>query len=162
EAGLVASLNRPGGNATGVHLFVGQMEGKRLGLLRDLVPTATLIAVLLNPNNPPAAAQLKNAQEAARALDQQIHILQAGSEAELDAAFVTARQVGAGGLLVAADAFFNSRRAYIIALAARHALPAIYEQREFAVAGGLMSYGTNLSDGYRQVGIYAARILKGE
>jgi putative tryptophan/tyrosine transport system substrate-binding protein len=162
EAGLVASLNRPGGNATGVHLFVSQMEGKRLGLLRELVPTATLIAVLLNPNNPPAATQLKNVQEAARALDQQIHILHADSEAELETAFGTARQVRAGALLVAADAFFNSRRTYIIALAARHGIPAIYEQREFAVAGGLMSYGTNLSDGYRQVGIYAARILKGE
>jgi hypothetical protein len=137
------------------------MEGKRLGLLRELVPTAALIAVLINPNNPPAATQLKNVQEAARALDQQIHILHAASEAELDAAFATARQVGAGALLVAADAFFNSRRTYIIALAARHAIPAIYEQREFSVAGGLMSYGTNLSDGYRQVGTYAARILKG-
>jgi putative tryptophan/tyrosine transport system substrate-binding protein len=122
EAGLVASLNRPGGNATGVHLVVSQMEGKRLGLLRDLVPTASLIAVLLNPNNPPAATQLKNVQEAARALDQQIHILHAGSE--LESAFETARQVGAGALLVAADAFFNSRRTYIIALAARHAIPA--------------------------------------
>jgi putative ABC transport system substrate-binding protein len=162
EAGLVASLNRPGGNATGVNLFTSQMEGKRLGLLRELIPTATLIAVLLNPNSPPAATQLKNVQEAARALDQQIHILDAGSEAELEAAFATVRQIGAGALLVAADPFFNSRRTYIIALAARHAIPAIYEQREFVVAGGLMSYGTNFSDGYRQVGIYAARILKGE
>jgi putative ABC transport system substrate-binding protein len=162
EAGLVASLNRPGGNATGVNLFTSQMEGKRLGLLRELIPTATLIAVLLNPNSPPAATQLKNVQEAARALDQQIHILDAGNEAELEAAFATVRQIGAGALLVAADPFFNSRRTYIIALAARHAIPAIYEQREFVVAGGLMSYGTNFSDGYRQVGIYAARILKGE
>jgi putative ABC transport system substrate-binding protein len=162
EAGLVASLNRPGGNATGVNLFTSQMEGKRLGLLRELIPTATLIAVLLNPNSPPAATQLKNVQEAARALDQQIHILDAGSEAELEAAFATVRQIGAGALLVASDPFFNSRRTYIIALAARHAIPAIYEQREFVVAGGLMSYGTNFSDGYRQVGIYAARILKGE
>jgi putative tryptophan/tyrosine transport system substrate-binding protein len=162
EAGFVASLNRPGGNATGVNLFTSQMEGKRLGLLRELIPAATLIAVLLNPNSPPAATQLKNVQEAARALDQQIHILDAGSEAELEAAFATARQIGAGALLVGADAFFNSRRTYIIALAARHAIPAIYEQREFVVAGGLMSYGTNFSDGYRQVGIYAARILKGE
>jgi ABC-type uncharacterized transport system substrate-binding protein len=162
KLGLVASLNRPGGNVTGVNLFVSQMEGKRLGLLRDLVPTAALIAVLLNPNNPPAAMQLTDVQEAARALGQQIHIVHAGSEAELEAAFATARQVGAGALLVGADPFFNSRRTYIIALAARHAIPAIYEQREFAVAGGLMSYGTNLSDGYRQVGIYTARILKGE
>src|SRR5262245_54783652 len=109
EAGLVASLNRPGGNATGVNLFTSQMEGKRLGLLRELIPTATLIAVLLNPNSPPAATQLKNVQEAARALDQQIHILHASSEAELEAAFATVRQVGAGALLVGADAYFHSR-----------------------------------------------------
>jgi putative ABC transport system substrate-binding protein len=162
KLGLVASLNRPGGNATGVNMFVTQMEGKRLGLLRELVPTAALIAVLLNPNSPPAATQLKDVQEAARALGQQIHILHAGSEAELEAAFATTRQVGAGALLVAADPFFHSKRTYIVALAARHALPAIYEQREPALAGGLMSYGTNLSEGYRQVGIYAGRILKGE
>jgi putative ABC transport system substrate-binding protein len=162
KLGLVASLNRPGGNVTGVNLFVSQMEGKRLGLLRELVPSAALTAVLLNPNNPNAATQLKDVQEAARALGQQIHILHAGSEAELEAAFATARQVGSGALLVAADPFFNSRRTYIIALAARHAIPAIYEQREHVLAGGLMSYGTNASDGYRQVGIYTGRILKGE
>jgi putative ABC transport system substrate-binding protein len=162
KLGLVASLNRPGGNVTGVNQFVSQMEGKRLGLLREVVPSAALIAVLLNPTNPNAATQLKDVQEAARALGQQIHILHASSEAELEAAFATAREVGCGGLLVAADPFFNSRRTYIIALAARHAIPAIYEQREHALAGGLMSYGTNLSDGYRQVGIYTGRILKGE
>jgi ABC-type uncharacterized transport system substrate-binding protein len=158
KLGLVASLNRPGGNVTGVHLFVSQMEGKRLGLLRELVPSAALIAVPLNPNNPNAAPQLKDVQEAARALGQQIHILHAVSEAELEAAFATAQQVGSDALLVAADPFFNSRRTYIIALAARHAIPAIYEQREHVLAGGLMSYGTNLSDGYRQVGIYGGRI----
>jgi putative ABC transport system substrate-binding protein len=162
KLGLVASLNRPGGNVTGVNLFITQMEGKRLGLLHELVPTAALIAVLLNPNGPFAATQLKDVQEAARALNQHIHILHAGSEAELEAAFETLPQVGAGALLMAADAFFNSRRAYIIALAARHAIPTIYDQREHALAGGLMSYGTNLSDGYRQVGMYGARILKGE
>jgi putative ABC transport system substrate-binding protein len=163
KLGLVASLNRPGGNVTGVNLFVSQMEGKRLGLLRELVPSAALIAVLLNPNNPNAATtQLENVQEAARAVGQQIHILHAGSEAELEAAFATAQRVGSGALLVTSDPFFNSRRTYIIALAARHAIPAIYEQREHVLAGGLMSYGTNLSDGYRQVGIYTGRILKGE
>jgi putative ABC transport system substrate-binding protein len=160
--GLVASLNRPGGNFTGVNQFVSQMEGKRLGLLRELVPSAALIAVLLNPNNPNAATQLKDVQEAARLLGQQIHILHASSEAELETAFATARQVGCGGLLVAADPFFNSRRTYIVALAARHAIPTIYEQREHALAGGLMSYGTDLPDGYRQAGIYTGRILKGE
>jgi putative tryptophan/tyrosine transport system substrate-binding protein len=162
KLGLIESLNRPGGNLTGVHLFISQMEGKRLGLLRELVPSAGLIAVLLNSNNPNAAAQLKDVQQTARSIGQEIHILHAGTEAELDLAFVTARQVGAGALLVAGDAFFNSRRTYIIALAARHALPAVYEQREHALAGGLMSYGTNLSEGYRQAGSYAARILKGE
>jgi ABC-type uncharacterized transport system substrate-binding protein len=163
KLGLVASLNQPGGNVTGVNLFITQMEGKRLGLLRELVPTAALIAVLINRNNPPAATtQLKDVQETARALGQQIHILHAGSEAELEAAVATARHVGAGALLVAADPFFNSRHMFIIALMARHAIPAIFEQREHALAGGLMSYGTNLSDGYRQVGIYTGRVLKGE
>jgi putative tryptophan/tyrosine transport system substrate-binding protein len=162
KLGLVASLNRPGGNVTGVNQFVAEMEGKRLGLLRELVRSAVLIAVLLNPTNPAAATQLIDVQEAARALGQQVHILHASSEPELEAAFATARQVGCGGLLVAGDSFFNSRRTYIIALAARHGIPAIYEQREHALAGGLMSYGTNLSDGYRQVGIYTGRILKGE
>src|SRR4029079_2152276 len=160
--GVVASLNRPGGNITGVNLFVSQMESKRLGLLRRLVPKAELIAVLLNPNNPPAARQLRDVQEAARTIGQPIHILHAGSANEIEAAFATAVQVQAGGMLVAADPFFNSQRDKIIAVAARHAMPAIYEQREHAVAGGLKRYGTNLSDGYRQVGIYAGRILKGE
>ena len=155
KLGLVASLNRPGGNVTGVHLFTGQMEGKRLGLLRELVPTAALIAVLINPNNPPGAATaLKEVQEAARAFGQQIYILHASNEAELEASFSTAQQFGAGAMLVSADPFYNNRRTYIIGLAARHAIPAIYEQREHALAGGLMSYGTNLSEGYRQAGIY--------
>jgi putative ABC transport system substrate-binding protein len=160
--GLVASLNRPGGNITGVNLFVSQMESKRLGLLRALVPKAELIAVLMNPNNPPAATQLRDVQEAARAIGQQIHILHASTASELDAAFATAVQLRAGAMLVAADPFLNSQRDQIVALAARHAIPAIYEQREHALAGGLMSYGTSLSDGYRQAGIYAGRILKGE
>jgi putative ABC transport system substrate-binding protein len=162
KLGIVASLNRPGSNVTGVNLFVAQMEGKRLGLLRELVPTAGLIAVLLNPNNVPVAAQLKDIQEAARAMGQQIHILHASSDAELEDAFATAARVKAGALQVAADPFFNSRRNFIVALAARYRLPAIYEQREHALAGGLMSYGTNLSDGYRQAGNYTSRVLKGE
>jgi putative ABC transport system substrate-binding protein len=160
--GLVASLNRPGGNITGVNLFIPQMEGKRMGLLRELVPSASLIAVLLNPNNPPAARQLRDAQEAARATGQQIHILHATNESQIESAFATATEVRTGAILVAADPFFNSQRDKVVALAARHRLPAIYEQREHALAGGLMSYGTNLSDGYRQAGLYAARILKGE
>jgi ABC-type uncharacterized transport system substrate-binding protein len=162
QLGLVASLNRPGGNVTGVSLFVSQMEGKRLGLLHELVPTAALIGVLLNPTNVPAERQLKDVQEAARAIRQQIHIVHASNERDLSAAFMTLGQVRVGALLVAADPFFNSRRDIIAELGARHAIPAMYEQREFVVAGGLMSYGTSLPDGYRQAGIYTGRILKGE
>lgn len=162
KLGLVASLNRPGGNATGVNVLVGEMEGKRLGLLREVVLTAELIAVLLNPHSPIAEAELKDVQQAARTVRQQIHILNASSDQDLDAAFAGLVQLRAGALLVGSDPFFNSRREQIVALAARHAIPAMYEQREFAVAGGLMSYGTNLAEGYRQVGIYTARILNGE
>jgi ABC-type uncharacterized transport system substrate-binding protein len=162
KTGLVASLNRPGGNLTGVNLFVSQMEGKRLGLLRELVPTAALIEVLLNPTNPPAESQLRDVQEAARAIGQQIHIVHASSERDFPAAFATLAQLRAGALLVGADPFFNSRRDDIVELAARHAVPAMYEQREHVLAGGLMSYGTSLSEGYRQAGLYTGRILKGE
>jgi putative ABC transport system substrate-binding protein len=163
EIGLVASLNRPGGNLTGVNLFITQMEGKRLGLLHELLPTAALIGVLLNPTSgAPAERQLKGVQEAASAIGQQIHIVHASSERDLAAAFMTLAQVRAGALLVGADPFFNSRRDVIVELAARHSIPAMYEQREHVVAGGLMSYGTSLLDGYRQAGIYTGRILKGE
>jgi putative ABC transport system substrate-binding protein len=160
--GLVASLNRPGGNVTGVILLISEAEPKRLGILRELVPTAELMAVLVNPSNVNIDYQLKAVQEAAREIGQQIHILHAITEHDLDAAFTKMSSLRAGALLVGADPFFNSRRDQIIALAARHAIPAIYEQREFAVAGGLASYGTNIADGYRQVGIYTGRILKGE
>jgi putative ABC transport system substrate-binding protein len=160
--GIVASLSHPGGNLTGVNNLVSQMESKRLGLLRDLVPSAALIAVLANPDNPPFARQLREVQEAARAIGQNIHLLQARKEGELKAAFETAVQLHADAMLVAGDPYFNSTRNTIIALAAHHALPAIYEQREHAAAGGLMSYGTSLVDGYRLVGIYAGRVLKGE
>jgi putative ABC transport system substrate-binding protein len=162
QQGLVASLNRPGGNVTGVSLFVSQMEGKRLGLLRELVPRAALIGMLLNPTNPNAERQLKDIQEAARAIGQQFHIVHASRERDFATAFATLSQMRAGALLVGADPFFNSRRDEIVGLAARHAIPAIYEQREHVVAGGLMSYGTSLSDGYRQAGVYTGRILKGE
>ena len=160
--GLVTSLNRPGGNATGVSVLLAEMEGKRLGLLRDMVSTAHLIAALLNPHSPVSASELKDVQQAARAVGQQIHILNASSEYGLDAAFASLVQAGAGALLVGSDPFFNSRREYLVSLAARARIPAIYESREFTVAGGLMSYGTNLANGYRQVGLYAGRILKGE
>ena len=160
--GLVTSLNRPGGNATGVSVLLAEMEGKRLGLLRDMVPAAHLIAVLLNPHSPVSASELKDVQQAARAVGQQIHILNASSEYDLDAAFASLVPVGAGALLVGSDPFFNSRRDYLVSLAARIRVPAIYEFREYVVAGGLMSYSSNLSNGYRQMGLYAGRILKGE
>ena len=162
KLGLVASLSRPGGNVTGVHLFLSLLDPKKLGLLRELVPQASVIAVLLNPNAADIQARLADVHEAAHAARQQIHVLHASTERELDTAFATLSQVRAGALVVGADAFFNSRRDHVVALAARHAIPAIYEGREYAVAGGLASYGTSLDDGYRQVGIYTGRILKGE
>ena len=162
RAGFVSSLSRPGGNLTGVDFFVTAMESKRLGLLRALVPGVQLIAVLLNPNLQTSARQQRDVEEAAHAIGQQIHLLSASNESEIDAAFETAIQVRAGAMLVGGDPFLNSQRNKIVALAARHAIPAIYEQREHALAGGLMSYGTNLTDGYRQAGVYVGRILKEE
>src|SRR5262249_31085163 len=145
QSGLVASLNRPGANVTGVHLFVTQMEGKRLGLLHELVPTATVVGVLLNPANVPAE-RLKDVQEAARVIGQRIHIVHAKSESDLAAAFMTLAQVRVGALLVGSDPFFNSRRDVIVELAARHAIPAIYEQREHVVAGGVLRHRPRLAD----------------
>jgi putative ABC transport system substrate-binding protein len=159
SAGFVSSLSRPGGNITGVNLFTSTIESKRLGLLRALVPGVQLIAVLFNQNRQDYARQKRDVEEAARAIGQQIHLLSASNESEINAAFATATQLRAGAMLVGADPFFNSQRDKIVALAARDAIPAIYEQREHALAGGLMSYGTNLSE---QAGIYAGRILKGE
>jgi putative ABC transport system substrate-binding protein len=160
-SGLVSSLNRPGTNATGVYIFQQVLEGKRLGLLHGLVPPAALIAVLLNPTNANFQAQLRGVQEAARAVGQQVNILSASTERDIDTAFETATESRAGALLVGSDPFFSSRADQVVALAARHAIPAIYEGREFAMAGGLASYGTSLIDAYRQVAIYTARILKG-
>ena len=160
--GLVASLNRPGSNVTGVNVFTAVIASKRLGLLRELAPTAASIAVLLNPNNPTTETQRNDIQEAARTVGQKINVLHAGSDAELDAAFVTYGRLRSGALLVNADPSFVNRRDYIVALAARHAVPAIYEQRVFADAGGLASYGTDLTGAYRQAGNYAGRILNGE
>jgi putative ABC transport system substrate-binding protein len=161
-SGLVNSLNRPDGNATGVYVFQQVLEGKRLGLLRELVPAAALIAVLLNPTNANFQAQLGGVQEAARAAVQQLSILSASTERDIDTAFATAAESRAGAMLVGSDPFFDSRIDQIVALAARHAIPAIYEGRDFVVAGGLASYGTSVADAYRQVGMYAGRILKGE
>jgi putative tryptophan/tyrosine transport system substrate-binding protein len=161
-SGLVISLNRPGGNATGVYVFQQVLEGKRLGLLRELVPAAALIAVLLNPTNANFQTQLRGVQDAARALGQQVSILSASTEGDIDTAFAAVTESRAGALLVGSDPFLNSRLDQIVAVAARRAIPAIYEGRDFAMAGGLASYGTSLADAYRQVGIYTGRVLKGE
>jgi putative tryptophan/tyrosine transport system substrate-binding protein len=162
SVGLVASLNRPGGNVTGVSFLANSLAGKRLELLRESAPGATAVGVLVNPTNPNSEAETKDAQAAARALGQQLHIVNASSERDIDAAFASFAQQHVDVLFVTADAFFSSRRDQLVALAARRALPAIYGSRDFAVAGGLMSYGTNQADAYRQVGIYTGRILKGE
>jgi putative ABC transport system substrate-binding protein len=161
-SGLVMSLNRPGGNATGVYIFQQVLEGKRLGLLRELVPSAASIAVLLNPTNANFQAQLRGVQDAARVLGQQVSILSASTERDIDVAFATVTESNAGALLVGSDPFFNNERDQVIALAARRAIPAVYEGREFATAGGLASYGTSLANAHRQAGIYASRILRGE
>ena len=145
-----------------MNLFSSAIESKRLGLLRALVPGVQLVGVLPNPNRQDHARQKVDVEEAAHALGLQIQLLLASNQSEIDAAFATAMQVRAGAMLVGADPFLNSQRDKIVALAARQALPAVYEQREHALAGGLMSYGTNLSEGYRQAGVYAGRILKGE
>jgi putative ABC transport system substrate-binding protein len=160
--GLVTSLNRPGGNVTGVSFFSGVLGAKRLELLRQLVPAATTIAMLVNPNNPNTEADRKDVQAAARAIGQQLIILDVISERDIEMAFATFLQRRAGALHVGAGAFLNAYRDRIVALAAHQALPASYAQREAVVAGGLMSYGASISDGYRQAGIYAGRILKGE
>jgi putative tryptophan/tyrosine transport system substrate-binding protein len=162
KTGLVASLGRPGGNTTGVNIFTSELAAKRLGLLQDLVPGASVIGHLVNPDFPSAEANAREVEAAARMIGRSILLLRASSEHDIDAAFETVLHRRAGALLVAPDPFFNSRRNQIVALAARQAIPAIYEQREFAAAGGLMSYGTTLAEGYRQQGIYAGRILRGE
>jgi ABC-type uncharacterized transport system substrate-binding protein len=162
KLGLVASLARPGGNATGVNIFTIELVEKRLSLLRDLVPAATSVAVLLNPNFTPAVVNARESEAAGRMIWKTVTIFNASSDAEIETAFAKIVQARSGALLVGADPFFNSRRGLIVALASRHAIPAIYEWREFAEAGGLISYGTSLVEGYRQQGIYAGRILKGE
>ena len=160
--GLVSSLNKPGGNITGVSFFSVILESKRLGILRELAPSAAAFAVILNPQFPDFEAQAKEVEEAGRKLGVQIQILHASSEREIELAFAKLAELRGGGLLVGADPFLYSRRDYIVGLASRSALPAIYEQRENALAGGLASYGTNVTDAYRQAGNYTGRILNGE
>jgi putative tryptophan/tyrosine transport system substrate-binding protein len=160
--GLIASLARPGGNLTGVTFMMTELTPKRLELLLELVPQARIIALLVNPNDAASAERtMRDVQEAARAKARQIHILKAGTEAEIDAAFATLAQLQIGALFVGADAFFNSRREQLVALASHYAVRAIYEWREFAAAGGLISYGPSITAAYRQVGIYTGKILNG-
>ena len=161
KTGLVASFNRPGGNVTGVSFFSNELAAKRLGLLHDLLPQATVIAVLVNPNLPDAAEQMRDVQEAARTLGLRIRVLNASTESEIDRAFATLAQQRADAFVLAADPFFTARRKRIVALAARHAIPAIYDLREWTATGGLISYGTDLADAFRQTGIYTGKILKG-
>jgi putative tryptophan/tyrosine transport system substrate-binding protein len=162
KEGLVASISRPGGNRTGVSVLTTALAPKRLEILREVVPKASVIGVLLNPNNASTQPQLEDVEKAARVIDQQVRILRASSERDFEPAFATMAQTRIGALIVGADPFFGSRRDQLVALAARNRIPAIYEWREFAEAGGLMSYGSDLADGYRQVGIYTGRILRGD
>jgi putative ABC transport system substrate-binding protein len=159
--GLVASFNRPGGNATGISFLTPQLGAKRLELVHELLPKATAIAVLVNPNNPIADTQLRDLHETARAIGLQISVLNASSEHDLDVAFASIVQQRVGAVLISGDPFFNERRDGLVALAARNAVPAIYPWREFTAAGGLISYGASLSDAYRQSGVYVGKILKG-
>jgi putative tryptophan/tyrosine transport system substrate-binding protein len=162
KTGLVASLNRPSGNITGATLFAQEMESKRLGLLLEALPAAKTIAALFNPGNQYVELQMRDVRQVAQRAGVELVILNASTESEFEGVFATMAQRKAGGLLVGADPYFDSRRARLIGLAAQHRLPAIYEWRQFALHGGLMSYGTVLADAYRQAGDYAGRILKGE
>jgi putative ABC transport system substrate-binding protein len=161
QEGYVASLNRPGGNITGISWFGTQLGAKGLGLLHELLPNATVIALLTNPNLPEAARATSDAQEAARMLGRQLLVLNASAPSEIDTAFAALRQARAGALLVSGDPFFSSRRQQIVTLAARDAIPAMYFNRELVAEGGLMSYGNDVADAYRRAGVYVGRILNG-
>jgi putative ABC transport system substrate-binding protein len=161
QAGLVASLNRPGGNITGVAILSAELAAKRLDLLHELVPTATLVALLVNPTNAVTGSMTRNLQDAAGSLGLQLHVLPASTAGEIDAAFGALAEIRAGVLVLGGDPFFTNQRARIVALAARHAVPAIYGVRLFPAAGGLMSYGPDLADSFRQAGVYTGKILKG-
>jgi putative tryptophan/tyrosine transport system substrate-binding protein len=161
KLGLVDSFAKPGGNATGVNMFITAVEAKRLGLLHELVPNASQIAVIVNPNSPEIDRQLNDLQAAAQVIRRELQIFRVSAETEFETVFAALAQNSVAAVLVAADPFFNSHRARIVALAERYKIPAIYEARGYALAGGLMSYGPNLPDMYRQVGLYTGQILKG-
>jgi putative tryptophan/tyrosine transport system substrate-binding protein len=161
KLGLVASLNRPGGNVTGTSALTAELDAKRLELLRELISISGMVGALINPNRPDAEDQAKDVQEAARTVGQQVLLVYAGSEHDIDTAFAVMLRERVSGLLVGADPFFSSRRAQVVALAARHTIPAVYMNRDFVAAGGLASYGTAIPEGYRQAGIYVGRILNG-
>ena len=159
--GFVSSLNRPGGNLTGVNNFVAELGAKQLGLLHELTPNAVRIAMLVNPDNANAVVETTETQSAARSIQRQLLILRAQAERDIEAAYATLAQQRADGLVVANDGFFLAHAERLVAMSARYAVPTVYARREYAEAGGLMSYGTSQSEAYRQVGIYAGRILKG-
>jgi putative ABC transport system substrate-binding protein len=161
KSGLVASFNKPGGNATGLTLLTALLEPKRLSILRELVPNAPLVGVLVNPKNTPAAIQLQQIETAARAIGQRYVVANASNDSEVEGAFALLARQKAAALLVAADPYFDTRRDRIVAFAQQSRLPAIYQFREYAVTGGLLSYGVSITDVYRQFGQFAAKILKG-
>jgi putative ABC transport system substrate-binding protein len=161
DTGLLSNLARPGGNLTGVSIMATELDPKRLDLLSELVPKARVVALLANPTRANAEPMIQNMQEAARARGVQLQILKASTESEIDGAFATFTQRHVDALVVSADPFFNSRRDQLVAQASHHAVPAMYQWREFASAGGLISYGSSLTDTYRQAGAYVGRILAG-
>jgi putative ABC transport system substrate-binding protein len=161
EFGLVASLSRPGGNLTGVTFLAMATIAKRLGVLRELVPTATALAYLANPSNQLAKAETRETENAAHTLGLQFHVLNASAEHDIDRAFASVVQNRVGAFVIGSDTFFSQRKSQIIMLAARHRVPTMYYEREYAIAGGLISYGTDFADSYRQAGAYAGRILNG-
>jgi putative ABC transport system substrate-binding protein len=162
ETGLVGSLNRPGGNLTGATFLTAALGAKRLGLLRELVPGADVVALLANPDKSVGRVQISDVEQAARALGQKFVVLDGGSDDKIEAAFAALARQHVSALLVGADPFFDTRRDRLVAMAAQHRMPAIYQFREYAVAGGLMSYGTSIREMYRLVGVYVGRVLKGE
>jgi len=159
--GLIASLSRPGGNATGVNFFVAELGSKQLGLLHDLIPAAARVGLLVDPNAPTTESAMRDVAAAASAIGLQVDVVQASDSREIESAFATLIRNRADALLVGPSGFFVSRRLQLAILAARHAIPVVYNVREYAEAGGLMSYGTSVRDAYRQIGVYAGRILKG-